>query len=1471
VAVAVRRVLSWKRFLAIVGVLGALAATAYGVHRVQERRHADALKAQAAQTATDPARADAALGLYERYLKFRPKDEEAHRDYVVLLLAKAKTDPAAVGRAAVATADFLVRFPNNPDQRRKLIDLYMKQGKVSLAQDHIKILFESGEQFRADVDLREKAATCEVAAGRPADAINHLKLAIDTGKAPVPTYERLLLLYWGHRSAIRDALTQANDLCRELIEGERFKSDVAAQVVAARFRLLTGDPASAQDRIQYALKNLPGGSTHPEALLTAAQFELDAVRGPEDAARVTTARNYLRQAFDAHPENVRVGVQLAEVLDRLGDRDGAKRVLGRTADHLGEPTDAMFLVTDRLLDLGDTHRAARLIEVVGRDQDLKLMEVYFRGRLAVLKGDWVAARELLTKADRAAPGFNRKDMKEYQKKLKTALGHCYQAIGNPDRQLQYFEAAAEIDLTFVQAMIGKADALTKLGEVEKALPLYRALVAEKGYGLTRYRPTLVRLELLATLKTAEGERAWKSFEDALGPPDARTAEIHLYHAEALAASGNHAGAVKLLDGIAARSPDYPAVWLALARIKYNGKAEPTLAELDAVMKAAGGDSPERRVARALLVVGRQRRPTADEFRKLADGADGFDPKTLPKFWAGLGEAASWAVTLQTTPEAVKAMQAVAIDFVQKATAADPRDLNSRAALLDLGLAAGRKDVADRALAEIAAIEGPNGPLGTLGRIAAELPSADRNPDRIRELRAEAERVRADRPGWSRVYVALAKLDRMAGQFDAELENYKLAIRTGDRTEPVIRRTVELLRERRKEVEATRLLNDLYTQVPLPDDLERFRAVMNLLARDVPSMERATIDKIAPPREKGKTRKDEHKLLLLRGSLLAAIRADAEAEEVFRDALALEDNIPETWTTLVTHLARTGKMAEAKKVVTKAEEKLKTNPPADPTARGKLVVALAGCYEIVGDLKTAADRYREAVKAAPRALSFNRELVFFLQRSGQGAEADKLLLELSADPAPELHRWAKRHRALTLVARPDRYAHRREALGLIEQNLAAPPTDSQDVKAKAVVLAVDPETRKEGMDTLRSFAERYELTPDEFGLLGQLYFDRGDVEQAVLYFRQAAQPGPGLKADHLATLVRAELARNQLGRAERTAERLRIFAPGSWEAVAETARVLHRKSQSVSDPAAAKKLADEARDLVLKYPATEQNPAFATAAAAPLLDEIGFPAEAEVLFRKALDANKSPGAHLPLAVFLIQHQRGGEAIDLARKYEAGTAAVVTAQVMSGAVRATDAKDTARVAAVETWLASKLEEYRGRPEYPGLLAARAEVLDARGKYDDAIAEYRRVVGASPEGKVSIAVNNLCMLIALREPARVGEAIEMMNHLIGVRGPAPSFLDTRAVCYLVAGGTYRDAAKDKNGPELALADLDLALTQRQQPVYRFHKAWAYHLLAKQAEKDVALREAKAGKLTAAMLHPLEREKLRELYLGFAGGAPE
>src|SRR5207248_3213757 len=309
---------------------------------------------------------------------------------------------------------------------------------------------------------------------------------------------------------------------------------------------------------------------------------------------------------------------------------------------------------------------------------------------------------------------------------------------------------------------------------------------------------------------------------------------------------------------------------------------------------------------------------------------------------------------------------------------------------------------------------------------------------------------------------------------------------------------------------------------------------------------------------------------------------------------------------------------------------------------------------------------------PRDLGPNRELILFLQRSGQQDEADRLLEKLSADQAPDLSRWARRHFATTLVGRPNGYDLRRKALGLVEQNLRSSPKDPdpEDVKARAVVQTIDPDTRKEAERKLKEFADRGDLTPDEYYLLARLYFDSGRVIESVEYFAIAARPRPGVTPEHLAGLM---------------------------------------------------------------------------------------------------GLSKSPAAHRWLAVFLINQKRTGEAIELARKYESGCPVVLTARLLSGAIRSkSPGPEFERQ--VEEWLAARMKEYEGKPELAALAGARAESLDARGRYDEAIDEYRRALKLEAS---DLAANNLSMLIALQQPTRVREAIDLMNRVIGVRGPAPAYL--------------------------------------------------------------------------------------------------
>ena len=162
---------------------------------------------------------------------------------------------------------------------------------------------------------------------------------------------------------------------------------------------------------------------------------------------------------------------------------------------------------------------------------------------------------------------------------------------------------------------------------------------------------------------------------------------------------------------------------------------------------------------------------------------------------------------------------------------------------------------------------------------------------------------------------------------------------------------------------------------------------------------------------------------------------------------------------------------------------------------------------------------------------------------------------------------------------------------------------------------------------------------------------------------------------------------------------------------------------------------------------------------------------------------------------------------------------------------------------------------------ILMSKAELYEGTTEYDKAIAGYEDALllakPARPQDIKDFApeliANNLAMLMALYRPEQADKAIKMMDEVIAIRGPAPVFLDTRAVCSIVKGGRTEEAAKD----------LSLALIQQRKAVYLFHLAWAYDLSpSKRGLRDRTLEEAKKMGLKPEDLHPMEVRKFNELY---------
>ncbi len=1457
-----RRSFHWKRFVVVVVVFCLLGGTLLAINQVQVRRHASVIKmiaekAEAEINGNKEQRAKA-IDLYERYLKFHPNDEGAAERYARLLFDQHEVDPSrSVTDDVVIGVERVLRlFPNHPDLRRSLAELYLKSGRVQNAREHFDFLLKSPPTDPTKhVELLELRAVCDFATRDLTAATDRLRQALAVPDVPLDVQVRLFeqTLKWLHdNKSDGQRETKIAYYIRDLKEKKPYSSHLGARITVARFELFRRDLTSARRDVNVAL-GLPGGDRDPDVLLAAAELEVSEVQTAADVKpKLAAARAYLEKAFSINPKNVAVALYLAETADKQADRPRAREVLRAAADALGPLNDQYFVFIDRLIDLESAELARVLIDRVKDTNPGQAREPYFRGRLALLKDDWATAEPLLRDSLRRLG-----DIPEHYKRALLGLARVAELQQNPDEQLRYCRLAMNVPGPILPAaLIGEAEALMKDGKIEQAVVKYQTLVV--AYQVSALRPTLVRLRLLDTLRRPPQNRNWETFdsEDTLGPPAERSDEIQIMHAQSLAARDRKPEAIAILEAILKKQPKSPqaaAAWVNLARIKEAGKPEAALGVLEDAQKSVG-DSVDLRLARADALAFRAKPPVAAEFEAISGDTEMFNKPDQYRLWLGLGQVARSASFRLTDTDARKAMTEAAIRFLQKAAATEPRDLFSRGLLIDLAVAADRKELIEQLLGEMVALEGLDGPIRSLAQVVVAIPEVRKIVDkelrltRIQELRSLAENARKKRGNWPRVYVALGMLDDLQGFNDSALENYRKAIDLGDREEFVIRRTVELYRDRKEDSLAAGLLDELSTKMSLPQDLERYRAIFEMLNRPVPRSELPTINRIAPFGTR------DYKILLLRGSLLAAIREDTLALEAFRQAIAIANPpAPETYESLVGQLVRTGKTDLAKLAVAEAEKYLAPQTTKVPPTKGEPFLTLGKLHEVVGDTKSAEERYRTAIESAKAELAPNRRLVEFLMRTGRAREADKILAALTESPAQDIARWARRYlAAVSIMSRSTRYEQRGQALALIERNLAATPDDPEDLKARAVIWTVDPATREQGVRVLMDFWKESRLTPDEAYLLGRLTYDLGPakIPESVKFFEYAARPRPGVSLEHLAAVVRVYVALDKLDVADIKLERLKITAPNAWETIREESRLLMRKHRDAllrAETIDAKKFADRARALILNHPGHDA-PQAIQARTGPLLEELGLYPEAETLYKRLLTATDSPVAHLPLVALYLQQRKSAEAIALTREREAKAPIPLTALLLTQAVRARRPGPEVEKQ-ISDWLDSQIKEFGGKQELAALIESKAVLYDAQEKYAESITEYRRALAV---GKNDSAINNLAMLLALHQPGKADEAIRMMNELIAVRGPAPSFLDTRAVACIVKGGDELDRA---------VQDLQMALVQRVRPVYLFHLGLAYNLQGKRRESIKQLDEARRMGITAGDVHPIEKTRYVEL----------
>jgi len=687
-----------------------------------------------------------------------------------------------------------------------------------------------------------------------------------------------------------------------------------------------------------------------------------------------------------------------------------------------------------------------------------------------------------------------------------------------------------------------------------------------------------------------------------------------------------------------------------------------------------------------------------------------------------------------------------------------------------------------------------------------------------------------RESWGRIHVLLGDLAYVDGRPEAALAEYRFGIDRGERGDALIRRVVQILWERQSYQEATQLLARMTATGGLPSDLQRQYTLMRSALTDDKTQSLAWVR--SPEVANSKNYRDH----LTRGTVFFILGETDEAMAALQLAKSLKDDAPELWVSIVRFLAATGQKDAAIQQANAAEKRLRQPDVVVPNVT-IIPLALGECREIVGDSAAAVVEFKKAWALRESDPAAALRLYILYQRTGQTKEAGELLAKALATGKTDAALWARRMKAVAAVSAPDGFKRIGQALEWLDENLRDGNSALEDIRAKAFVLAIDPFQRAKGIELILETTARAPLTPDQNFFMAKLHLTGGRPDLAEKALVEATKAGPLAAPDHLAILAHIQLDRKDLFSSRQTLNRLKLRAPNTWDTAYEEARYAAKDGR----PADGVKLI---LDIALPGNALQK-----TSDRGRALEEIGALDEAGKLYRAFAAKEKSPAGHVPLVQYLIRRGDATTAISVLREVRAAAPVGPTARLSSIAVRSRVALPPAAVekpawdksvSEIEAWVAEKL---KAEPKSEDLLTASAELADARGAYDDAIDYYTRAAQNSSAETRGNQLNNVAVLTALHKKDGGADTLGLINEAIGLRGPVPSLLDSRALVRMAAG-EFREA----------LRDLEAAAASDPRPVFQYHLALAYHKLGNAGSRAAAMAEAKKRGLTKANLHPLE-----------------
>jgi len=1408
------------RLLAVLMVLGmVLCGLVYVVRGVQIRRNAG-VYLRLAQRAKEAKKTDAAVRNYRLYLRLAPDDVHALMEFGGYLgdLGSQLALPERSKQAFWLLERATRLDPDRDDARRKLVEVLIRLGRHQDAKEHLEqyLLKASPE----DGQLRDLLARCQEATGSAELAAQSYRLAIQYSPQRLETYQRLASLLAHRLNRPREA-----DQWMERLVASNPRS-AEAYVVRGRYLKGLGRVDEAAGDAARALELEPD---HPGALLLASQCEL-----AKD--QLEAARRHANRVIQVQPTYWEAYVALAAVELRAGRRGDAIACLQRGVEAVPPQEELLGNLANLLLDEGRIGEAQATVDRVRPIEQARPLVAYLDARLKYVAGHWLAASRILEEVRPELVAFP-----DLVKQADFWLGGSYAQLGNADQQLAAYRRAVGADPFWIRARSGIASALTSMGRIDEALEESRHIVRLKDAPPEAWLQ-VARLSILRNLRLNRPNRNWAEAEAALDqaakvlPGSIR---VPILRVEALVGQDRFQEAEKLLSDVRTKEPKQVELWIAQAALAQRQRnweaAEGILGEA----KQRLGDSVPLRLADAQHLVRRYGSEAAARLRQLGEDTGRFSGGDLVELQHGLAAMAFRAGDYQHARRLCGAL-----------SKKEPNNLQLRILLFDLALRAEDSAAMEQTLQEIRQIEG-QGPLWHYGRaVFLRLVSEKAGTSLLDQAQEHLAQAQTMRPAWSRLPLLTAEIHDRQNRLEPAIQNYLRAIDLGERDPGVVRRVVQLLYQQQRYTEADRVIRRLEEQqTPFSADLGRMAAEISLrlddfdraleMARQVAAGSKAYRDHIwlgqvlslLGQRAKIEKRGPESAKML------------REAENEFRQAIKLAENVPDTWVALIQFLGRTGQAERAEGAIADAQQKI---PP------GQAPMALAQCYEAVGRLDEAEKKYQAALAAAPNDPAIVRALADFYLRTGRPRQAEPQLDRLitgQVKASEDDLSWGRRSLGIALLTRGG-YPNLERARGLVDQNLQASGGSLPDLRAKALVLASYPsrQQRREAIKMWESvLKQQWSLAPEDRFIVAQLYLAEGDWANAVRQMRTLLA-SQGNEPRYLAAYIAALLERKEVSEAELWLKRLEGLAPGAFTTVSLRAHALLRRGQFDRSIRALKDFAEGAvaesaeravrlglvarrlEEFAQELKGTNQASAFGQ-----------FVKEAEAMLRSCVE--RSPEQAIVLAAFLARQGRVDDSLGLTESsWEKATpeavGEAVTAQLSANPV------NQGQLQRIDRILQAALKRH-GRPS--SLLWVSATLLGKQQRFDEVEAAYREMLRKN--GDDIVALNNLAVLLAA-EGRQLDEAWRCVQKAIALAGPVPTLLDSRATVLLARGK-----------PQEALLDLQQAIAESPSATFYLHQAQAYLLTGqKQAAADAFSKARQLG-LKPDQLHPLERPVYEKL----------